>query len=284
MSQTKSEKKSGGLAPRLATAVVAVPLLIWVLFWSTADAWFVVVLAAAAIGLVEYFGMTTGEDDVVVGAMGTAVGTLLLPVVYFFFDEPLIVLGAFTAAALALFLTVLFSFSNIERAGYLIGVALGGLLYVPLLMSSLALLRREPGPDGAYWILLILAITWAGDTGAYFAGKSLGKHKLSQVVSPKKTWEGAIGGALASTIAAFVVVSLSPLDLPALWIVALALPAAVLGQLGDLCESLLKRSGGVKDSGRVIYGHGGILDRVDALIFAGPYAYFFYEFTSGSLI
>ena len=268
----------------MLTAIVAVPLLIWVLFWASPEAWFVVVLAAAAVGLVEYFGMTAGEEDVVVGAMGTAVGTLLLLAIYYFTDRPLVVLCALIATSLALLLTVLFSFSKIERAGYLVGVALAGMIYVPVLMSTLALLRREPGTMGGYWILLILAITWSGDTGAYFAGRFLGKHKLSRVVSPKKTWEGAVGGVVASTIAAFVVVFLSPLHIPVLWILALAIPAALLGQMGDLCESLLKRSGGVKDSGRIIYGHGGILDRVDALLFAGPYAYFFYEFTSGSVI
>ncbi len=125
-------------------------------------------------------------------------------------------------------------------------------------------------------MLLTLTLTWLSDTGAYFAGRFLGPfwpRKLYESVSPKKTMIGAIGG-LLSSVGALVIAK--TFYLPSLtWVdvVAIAVPANILGQLGDLCESLLKRSVNVKDSGKSLPGHGGMLDRIDALIFTAPYVF-----------
>ncbi len=278
---SEKAKKKGGLLPRVITAIVAVPFLLWALFGAGPDVWLAVVFVAAVIGLSEYYAMTMGKDDPVVGAMGTSLGSLLILVVYF--GPPAYLLVGLLASSLAILIAVLMSYSKIERAAYLVGAGLGGILYVALPFATIALLRRDPGADGPYWVLLLLATIWASDTGAYFAGRALGKRKLSPVVSPNKTWEGAIGGLVASFVAAYIVVAISPIQLRIDWLAGLVFPAAILGQLGDLCESLIKRSTGVKDSGKIIYGHGGILDRVDALIFAGPYVYFFYVFTIGRI-
>jgi phosphatidate cytidylyltransferase len=114
-------------------------------------------------------------------------------------------------------------------------------------------------------------LAWGSDTGAYFAGKYLGKQKLYEKVSPKKTWAGAIGGVITATLGAFGLTYLygAP-KIDPIHLALIAPVATVLGQIGDLAESLLKRSVGVKDSGKIMPGHGGLLDRVDALVFAGP--------------
>jgi len=142
--------------------------------------------------------------------------------------------------------------------------------------ALLVLIDLRPGGQG--WIFFLLAVIFASDTGAFYCGKLLGKHKLYEAVSPKKTWEGAIGGVIVSVIAASIflrLIALHPLDL-SIGILVIALSAA--GQIGDLSQSMLKRTHGVKDSGHILPGHGGILDRIDGLLFAIPvlFVYLFF--------
>ncbi|MBI5545535.1 MAG: phosphatidate cytidylyltransferase, partial [Deltaproteobacteria bacterium] len=148
-----------------------------------------------------------------------------------------------------------------------------GVLYCGLLLTSLSGLKAKE--NGLGWILLALAITWLNDTGAYAAGRLFGKHKLYPKVSPGKTWEGLAGGTLASVGAAFAVKALMLPELSWAGCLAVALPCSVLGPLGDLSESMLKRAYEVKDSGWLIPGHGGLLDRVDAALFTLPYVWLY---------
>ncbi|HBU48264.1 MAG TPA: phosphatidate cytidylyltransferase [Myxococcales bacterium] len=145
-------------------------------------------------------------------------------------------------------------------------------LYVGLPLLLAMSMRVHSGPDLIY---LCLAVTFTNDTFAYFVGKNLGKHKLHPRVSPKKTWEGLAGGVIGSLIASFIIWHW--LDLKAPWTALLAygLTMGVLTPMGDLAESLLKRAADVKDSGRIIPGHGGVLDRIDALLFGFPITYMF---------
>jgi phosphatidate cytidylyltransferase len=142
-----------------------------------------------------------------------------------------------------------------------------GVLSVPL-----ALVHRQL-PDGRLWVLTALAATFANDSGAYFAGRALGRHKLYPAISPAKTVEGAIGGLIACVGALFLARATFFRDLTVADCFLVAIPASILGPIGDLVESMLKRSAGVKDSGRLIPGHGGVLDRVDALLFVGAWVY-----------
>ncbi|MDP6934786.1 MAG: phosphatidate cytidylyltransferase, partial [Myxococcota bacterium] len=148
-----------------------------------------------------------------------------------------------------------------------------GLLYLPLMLAYLPMVRRFQ--DGLAWIVLVLVITWCGDTGAYFAGRALGKRKLAPTVSPNKTWEGAIGGLLLSMVGAGLVgpAFVGSLDL----VHALVLGALldVAGVTGDLVESMFKRAFDVKDSGWILPGHGGMLDRIDSLLFTVPVAWMY---------
>ena len=192
--------------------------------------------------------------------------------------------SAFTAMAVALVLLVttcytLFSFREIKSAASDAATLFFGMLYVPLLLGFLVLLRNQP--DGLGWIMMILLIVMSGDSAAYFIGCRFGKNKLYPSVSPNKSIEGAVGGLFGSAIGAIVC---KLVFLPGISIFA-AVVAAVLigstGQVGDLFESLLKRSFGVKDSGTIIPGHGGILDRLDSILFAAPVAYGIALFLSG---
>ncbi|MBI3185882.1 MAG: phosphatidate cytidylyltransferase [Myxococcales bacterium] len=143
-----------------------------------------------------------------------------------------------------------------------------GLLYAGAGMTALSVLRGLP--NGLEWVVSALAITWVNDTGAYFSGRFLGKHKLYPTVSPNKTWEGFFGGMLGSTAGMFAVKAVFFGELSVADCLILGVAGGVVGPLGDLCESVLKRAFGVKDSGKIIPGHGGLLDRIDALLFNGP--------------
>ncbi|NQT09874.1 MAG: phosphatidate cytidylyltransferase [Desulfobacteraceae bacterium] len=148
-----------------------------------------------------------------------------------------------------------------------------GIIYIPLFLSCMVLIRNDV--DGIAWIFFLLTLVFAGDTGAFYVGRLFGRHKLCPAVSPGKTIEGAIGG-LAATLGAGLIFMNYFLKSFPLWPgILFFLSIGVIGQLGDLFESELKRYAGVKDSGSILPGHGGILDRIDALLFAAPVAYFF---------
>ncbi|RSK50746.1 phosphatidate cytidylyltransferase [Hymenobacter rigui] len=150
-----------------------------------------------------------------------------------------------------------------------VGVALLGLLYVSLPMSLLSVVAfTETGYDYRR-IFALLLLVWASDTGAYAAGKTFGKHKLAPKISPGKTWEGAIGGFVLTLVVGWGLGYLLP-ELSLTYRLVAAGAVAVFGPLGDLAESMLKRSVGVKDSGRIMPGHGGLLDRFDAFLFILP--------------
>jgi phosphatidate cytidylyltransferase len=124
---------------------------------------------------------------------------------------------------------------------------------------------------------MVMAITFGADTGAYFAGRFLGRHKLYEKISPKKTIEGAVGGVATGILAAYIAQSFFPGlgNLSTVDVLILGGGGAIAGMLGDLFESMVKRAHGGKDSGTLIPGHGGVLDRIDALLFVGPFAWFY---------
>jgi phosphatidate cytidylyltransferase len=132
--------------------------------------------------------------------------------------------------------------------------------------------------DGRGWVFVAILSTFASDASAYFTGKALGRHKLAPYVSPKKTWEGAIGGVLGAIVASVALATL--FRLPILWwgAIILGILISAIGQLGDLVKSLFKRNMAIKDSGKVLPGHGGLLDRTDSLAFAGVLVYYFVIF------
>lgn len=165
----------------------------------------------------------------------------------------------------------------IEQSLNKLGVDAAGLLYLGVTFPFVFLLRDRP--DGGWTLMMVMGITFLSDTGGYFAGRFLGKHKLYPAVSPKKTIEGLFGGIALAVAAAFVARQffpghghLSPVDC-----IVLGVVGALFAVTGDLVESMMKRATGVKDSGTLIPGHGGMLDRIDGLLFCGPFCWFYLE-------
>ena len=152
---------------------------------------------------------------------------------------------------------------------------IAGILYVGWLLSYLVALRSLD--DGRNWVFFVLFVTWVSDTTAFFVGGKLGRHKLAPNISPGKTWEGAVGGICGAIIMSLLFFAPTPFQLPLIpWqAILLGILVSVFGQIGDLIESLLKRNMGVKDSGTVMPGHGGILDRIDSIVFAGIVVYYY---------
>ncbi|UFS68897.1 phosphatidate cytidylyltransferase [Geomonas sp. RF6] len=249
------------------------PLLILFILKSP-PVWFDILIAVvAAIGLDEFYRMTLPERRSE-GWSAAVVGALALFTIPF--ADGMLSLFALTAAVLGFSLVGLFRLKDIAQAASESAFIFMGFLYVPLLLAHLILLRVEP--HGVAWIFLMMVIVMSGDSAAYYVGSSFGRTKLYPAVSPKKSVEGSLGGLAGSVIGALVFRALFFAELTIVDAVAVALLCGVLGQLGDLFESLIKRSCGVKDSGTLIPGHGGILDRLDSILFAAPavfyYAYF----------
>ncbi|HSK01684.1 MAG TPA: phosphatidate cytidylyltransferase [Kofleriaceae bacterium] len=279
----------GNLAQRFLVALVAVPILIVILYLPRPEPTWALVFAASLIAMYELFAMTLPAEDrrpaLVLGAVACAAFYWIHPLAL---HDPFgLELGrrwqvigesgttvALLGAVVAPGLYYLFRFRDIPSVAARLTATITGIVYAGFLTTYLALFKRlAPMSEGGHFVILVLVIAWLADTGGYFAGRFLGKAKLYEAVSPKKTWAGAWGG-IAGSLVGVLVMKLAFLDwLSWFDVVAIAVIGGVLGQLGDLTESLLKRSVGVKDSGALLPGHGGILDRIDAVLFIAPFVY-----------
>ena len=268
---TTNSNSNANLIVRILTALVAVPLILLLLFKGPPWGFFALVFPASLIAAWELFNMTHQGDrpSQWFGVFATGLASAGL-----FFGDAKTHLTIFVVLPMLGPLFTLIRLGDMKTAAARV-TALGfGTLFTGIPLTLLALLRRDIH-DGAGYVLLSLLFAWLSDTGGYFAGRFLGKHKLYEAVSPKKTVEGAVGGLLGAVLGA-VVASLTFLPtLPIARGVILAVVAASLGQAGDLGESILKRSTGVKDSGAIVPGHGGILDRVDALMLTSAVVYLY---------
>lgn len=275
------------LVPRLAVAVVGAPLALavaWLGGWMLGA----VVAVLAVLGLWEYYDLAARRGDRPFRLLGAAAVVVLVGLVTVSPTPGGLAHGVLwttlglTGGGLVASLRARWPDGGPSGA---VGSTLAGVLYVGLPLAFLPLLRAltttlPPEAVAGIWrpmafVLFPLLVTWASDSAAYFVGNAVGRHKLAPRVSPGKSVEGAIGGILGAMGAGALMASWWLADLPALAVsplLAAGLGAAlsVAGQLGDLVESMLKREVGVKDSGRILPGHGGILDRVDALLFAFP--------------
>lgn len=284
--------KLGNLASRFLVAAIAAPVLITVIYLDQPAYLWGLVFLATLVALHEFFAMTL--EDVTDRRASLIAGAVVAAAMYWL--SPLRLAGlpgdsapmatrlmlaslgpviVLCLAVVPIGLYYLFRFGDMKTVAVRIAYSVAGIVYVAVLLGFVALLKRDFGPWGADLVIFVLVVVWVGDTGAYFAGRYLGKSKLYPAVSPKKTWAGAWGGLAASGVsAAGIKLALMP-ELPWVHAFGMALPGAALGQMGDLFESLFKRSTGIKDSGAILPGHGGILDRVDAVLFFAPYIYLY---------
>lgn len=268
------------LAVRVLTAVVVGPVLLLVLFLAPPWAWYLVIFCACAVASQEFFAMTHPADRVAQG-VGVASTLGVSTAVYFGGSDPRVLMSVLLVVPLVGILVPLWRLGEIPTAGLRIAAGVAGPLYVGALLTTIGLVRRDQGAAGPGFVLFTLMIAWMGDTGGYFFGRFLGKTKLYEAVSPKKTRAGFAGSLVGSCIGALLAHFWYLPALPLEHALALALVAGALGQMGDLVESLLKRSTGVKDSGFIIPGHGGILDRVDALLVVSPLVYLYTRWLPG---
>ena len=285
----------GNLAQRFLVAVVAVPLLLLLLHYHRPEPTWAVIFVASLLAMREFFGMTLPAEDrnpaLVMGALASAAFYWLDPFTITYAPTSRALRGAIMAGpSITLILAVivpglyyLFRFRDIATVANRFAATVSGIVYAGFLTTFLAFLKRIDPNHAGDTVVLVLIIAWVADTGGYFAGRFLGKGKLYEAVSPKKTWAGLWGG-LAGALVGVIVLKL----FFAKWlgwfdVFALAIPGCLLGQMGDLAESLIKRSTGVKDSGSLLPGHGGILDRIDAVLFIAPYvyAYLLFRFSMG---
>jgi len=188
-------------------------------------------------------------------------------------------LAAITGLFLIFALLFLFRIQDIAVAARDVAYAALGFLYVPLLLMHLVLLRLTP--YGVQWLVVIMLIVMTNDSVAYYCGSAFGKHRLYPLVSPKKSVEGALGGLIGSIGGSLLAKFTFFPQLTLIDALLTAIGIGILGQTGDLFESLLKRSFGVKDSGTIFPGHGGVLDRLDSIIFAAPATYYYAVYLFG---
>jgi phosphatidate cytidylyltransferase len=259
----KAERKN--LLVRVATAAVGLPVIGVFVFWRDSRGFIALCLLAALLSLVEYTGLTmpgrpwAERAGIVLLGCGLFLGLTL---------RPELGLTWILASVMASGLLLLPRATDLPAAWTRLASAGFGVFYLGGLLAALPLLHARMGSE---WVALAIAVTFGNDTGAYFTGRALGRHKLAPTISPSKTIEGAVGGLAASLAVVFAARALFMPTLSLLDCVMIGLPSAIVGPAGDLVESLLKRAAGAKDSGRLLPGHGGILDRIDALLFVGAY-------------
>ncbi len=288
---------------RIATAVVLIPIVLVLIL--RAPVW-VLAIVAAAVTLVtihEFLRLTESY-----GVKPLSILTHIFVVIFFALlafnfgnEKPLLSTAVFVycvgfAAAIAPFIFLTRAMRNVElSAGYPAAAAsVFAFTYIALPMGMLVQLRQQWA--GAFYLLYLLLVVWAGDIFAYFVGKSMGRHLMAPRISPKKTWEGAAASLIASVAVGWLLFNYSlpissallnagliqrrdglfGLERPAMGpVIVLTIVLNIAAQLGDLVESLIKRGANVKDSGGILPGHGGMLDRIDALLFAAPVLWYY---------
>jgi phosphatidate cytidylyltransferase len=261
------------LKQRVITAAVGVPLIIFAIWFG--DPWFSLLITAAALaGTYEFYHMANfdrREPLLYVGLLWSL--ALVLSPHYRSTD----VLPIVITATVLISLIWLLCRSSGEKAFRNWAWTIVGALYVGWMLSYWLNLRGLA--DGRNWVYLAMLTIFANDTGAFFIGRARGRHKLAPAISPAKTWEGAIGGLMSAILGAIVITMIlnliSPFTFKYWQIILFGFLVSLFAQLGDLVESLLKRNMGVKESGSLLPGHGGILDRFDSIIFVGAVVYYY---------
>jgi len=259
------------LKKRLVTALVGIPLVAVTVWFDRPLAWFTVLAVVWGIlAVLEFYRLVATFKVPLLTTFGVIWTALFIlsPHVKYEFTAPLL----FTSGVI---ISLIWLVLRPQREGAFAGWVwtMGGILYLGWLLSYLVALRLDGGRN---WVFFALFATFGSDTAAYFMGQAMGKHHLAPRISPHKTWEGAVGGAIGAVAVSLLFIIPSPLQLPITYwqAIIIGLVVSILGQFGDLAKSILKRNVGVKESGNLLPGHGGILDRTDSIVFAGVVVYY----------
>lgn len=262
-----SHKKSmNRLIPGIALAVGWLLLLLY----GPSQLFFVIIALILGVASFEYAKMVFPDNG---ATLRLFFSLLALQPVFCFGLLPCS--GLVTGLVLSFFLLIVYVLScyrQVEDPLSFLGRSLFGIGYVGVLGAHLLLLYQLP--EGSHWVVVLTAVTAGSDSGAYYFGRSMGKRKLCPLVSPNKTVEGAVGGLVTGVMAAAFTAMLLRMEVSWLFLLPVAVVLTGVGILGDLTESIIKRATGTKDSGSLLAGHGGVLDRVDSLLFAAPALYY----------
>ena len=246
----------------------------FLLFWGSASLFWAVIVSGAVIALHEYFRMTsvflTGPS------LFATIFFCLFPVLAAFFGRSDIVLAGVIGSLLAVVSLALYRYTAIEDVFRYISYSGFGSVYISLCMAHVVLIRLLP--QGPFWLTLLIGVVAGSDIGAYYAGRAFGGRKLFPQISPKKTVAGGIGGLVAGIAFAEGINLLYPGNVDSFYLLIAAALLIVVGIAGDLTESMIKRSMGVKDSGTILFGHGGLLDRIDSLLLTAPVLFYLLHF------
>ena len=269
------------LRQRVLSSIVFIPPVIAAIWFGSP--WFSVLVGIAALlGLIEFFNMTDQlrlQPLTVVGFLWTIFFIISAQYSQYLEDHDLSIIPlALVISAVFISLLIMIVSRSLERGSLILwSWGLIGMFYMGFLLGHWIQLMNEFGRD---WVLLALFSTFAVDTTAYFVGRAWGKHKMAPSISPGKTWEGAVGGFIGAIAAASLLALLPQIDLAYWKVIILGTLIGVFAQLGDLTESKLKRAVGVKEAGGIIPGHGGILDRLDSIVFVGVVVYYWAYYCS----
>lgn len=256
---------------RILTGVVLLPLLILFLLYTGISLLVVFLAVVNFCALYEFYGMALSPERRTEKWLSCVLGTLLLVTISLL--QPRNLPACLAAGTVLLGCWYLVRFQPLERVARDLACSLAGWLYLPFMLVHVALIFQLP--FGRQWIFLVLLVVMSADTAAYFVGSLIGRTKLYPAISPNKSWEGSIGGVAGSLLGAVLAKVWFFPELSGTDVVLAGILLSISGQLGDLFESMLKRSFGFKDSGNMIPGHGGLLDRLDSLLFAFPTAFIY---------
>ncbi|HKG20268.1 MAG TPA: phosphatidate cytidylyltransferase [Blastocatellia bacterium] len=263
---------------RILTAAVALPVLIYTV-WSEIPYFFVALATVSVfLALREFYKLAWKVEcraDPIPGHLSA-----LLVVACFVFDRPVYIPSVLAALAIAALAFALSRPDKLDRSLASVSATVFGVVYTALLAGYLIGIRMAPDAPGTTrlapkLLTMFFALVMMTDTGAYYAGRALGRHKLAPRISPGKTVEGSVGGFLAAVITGPLCKLIFFPEISIAHAAALGAALGILGQVGDLAESMLKRGAGVKDSGNLLPGHGGMLDRVDSILFCAPVVYYY---------
>ena len=266
------------LKKRVTTAICLIPLLVVAVWFDKPLPWLTILIAIwGVLAALEFYRVVATSSLKVLPLTGFGLLWTLLfiisPHCSWDYINPLLLTSAVVLPPIWLLAR-----RHKEDAFASWAWTIAGILYIGWLLSHFVALRGidYPTPDaGRNWVFFALFTTFASDSAAYFVGRAWGRHHLAPSISPGKTWEGTIGGFFAAIITSLLLVMLLKLPITYAQAIPLALAVSAFGQIGDLFESLFKRNMGVKDSGKTIPGHGGFLDRMDSVVFAGVVVYYY---------